>query len=330
MGVGNMAGNVQCGLCPRQCLIRPGQSGDCRIRVNLDGRLTAVTYGYPCSLHVDPIEKKPLYHFLPGSTTFSLATVGCTLHCLNCQNWEISQAAPDTVPAYEVLPDKIAALAQSYECASVSYTYTDPAAFYEYALDCSKAVREKKLRNILVTAGYISPRPFRELCNNVDAAHIDLKSMSDKFYRDICGGMLRPVLDSLLTAKSAGIWVEIIHLIIPTLNDSDADLKMLVRWVRENMGTDTPLHFSRFFPRYRMRNLPPTSEETLARARELALAEGIKYVYVGNLLKPEWSATYCPQCKKELIARTGYRVGVLQIKDGKCPQCGTQIAGVWK
>ncbi|MDD3119200.1 MAG: AmmeMemoRadiSam system radical SAM enzyme, partial [Victivallales bacterium] len=285
--------------------------------------------GFPCALHVDPVEKKPLFHFLPGSMSFSLATVGCTLHCLNCQNWEISQSAPPDVSAYTAPPDKVAALAESYHCASVAYTYTDPAAFYEYALDCCRAVRARRLRNILVTAGYINRGPFRELCRAADAAHVDLKSMSDQFYRRICGGTLRPVLESLLTAKSSGIWVEVIHLVIPTLNDSDADLRRLVRWVRENLGGDTPLHFSRFFPRFRMRELPPTSEETLGRARSIALAEGLHYVYVGNLMKPEWAATYCPKCGKKLIERNGYRVENMLIKDGKCPQCGTVIAGVW-
>ena len=321
--------NVQCELCPRQCLIRPGQSGDCRIRVNLDGKLTAVTYGFPCSLHVDPVEKKPLYHFLPGSMSFSLATVGCTLHCLNCQNWEISQAAPPEVPAYDAPPEKIVALARSYNCPSISYTYTDPAAFYEYALDCSREAKAQRLRNILVTAGYINREPFRELCRMADAAHVDLKAMSDRFYREVCGGTLKPVLNSLLTAKESGIWLEVIHLIIPTLNDRDAELRQLVRWVRENLGPETPLHFSQFFPRYRMRELPPTSEETLGRAREIALAEGLYYVYVGNLMKPEWSATYCPKCHKTLIARTGFQVEYMLIKDGQCPQCGTKIAGVW-
>jgi len=322
--------NARCELCPRRCLIRPGQSGDCHIRVNIDGKLTAVTYGFPCAMHVDPVEKKPLYHFLPGSTAFSIATAGCTLHCRNCQNWEISQATPDKVEAYEVSPAKLAELAISYHCQSIAYTYSDPAAYYEYALDGCHAAHKKGLRNILVTAAYINREPFRELCRISDAANIDLKGITDKFYREVCGGTLRPVQEALVIARECGVWLEITNLVIPSLNDSERDLRELSRWVRANLGADTPLHFSRFYPRYRMRNLPSTSDTTLRLARDIAKAEGLHHVYVGNLLNQEWSATYCVQCGKKLISRTGFHIEENHLVDGKCPQCQTQTAGVWK
>jgi len=321
---------VQCELCPKQCVIKPGESGDCRIRVNLDGKLLAVTYGYPCALHVDPVEKKPMFHFLPGSNAFSIATAGCNLHCLNCQNWEISQSAPDTVPAHEVPPKKIVSLAKQYKCQSIAYTYSDPVVFYEYTLDTSRLARQAGLKNILVTAGYINRKPFWELCKVTDAANIDLKGITDDFYRKMCSATLKPVQESLVTAKNAGIIVEVTNLILPTLNDSDSQLRALSRWIKENMGIDTPLHFSRFQPRYRMRDLPPTSEETLARARSIALAEGLKFVYVGNLLNPDWSGTCCPGCGKLLIRRSGFRILENQVKNGLCPHCKTKIYGVWQ
>lgn len=321
---------VRCELCPKACLVKPGQSGDCRARVNLDGKLQAVTYGFPCAVHVDPVEKKPLYHFLPGSLTFSLATAGCNLHCLNCQNWEISQAEPYRIPAHSLPPQQLMETAVHYKCRSISYTYTDPVIFYEYVYDTSKLVREAGGRNILVSAGYINRRPLLELCRYTDAATIDVKALSDKFYREICGGTLRPVLESLITFKETGVWLEVSHLIIPTLNDSDNDLKRVIRWHKENLGADTPLHFLRFFPRYRMRNLPETSDETLGRARDLALAEGLHYVYIGNLARPEWGVTSCPGCKKELIKRTGHKITENLVRQGKCPACSTAIAGVWK
>lgn len=320
---------VQCTLCPKGCVIGPGESGDCRIRVNLDGRLTAVTWGFPCSIHVDPVEKKPLFHFLPGTAILSLATVGCNLHCKNCQNWEISQAQPEHTRASPLEAADLPALAQSCRCPSVAYTYTDPVAYYEYALDCSRRAREAGLKNVLVTAGYINDGPWRELCRHVDAANIDLKAFSDRFYRDICDATLQPVLNSLVTAKSLGLAVEVTNLVIPTLNDSDRDLRELVRWIKTNMGSDTPLHFSRFFPQHLMRHLPPTPPETLERARSIARAEGLDYVYVGNVTTEGGSDTFCPACGKLLIARRRYHILENSLQHGHCPACGKEIAGAW-
>lgn len=322
--------SVQCDLCPKRCIIEPGQSGECRIRVNLDGRLVAVTYGFPCAIHVDPIEKKPLYHFLPGTPIFSIATVGCNLHCKNCQNWEISQQNPEDSEAYELPPEDLARAARQYECASIAYTYTDPHVYYEYTLDGCIRAHELGLRNVLVTAGYINPEPMERLYRHVDAANIDLKAFSEEFYRDVCGATLAPVLDTLVRAKTLGVWVEVTNLVIPTLNDRDEDFTGLCRWMAENMGRDTPLHFSQFYPQYQMRHLPETPAATLDRARQIALAEGLHFVYIGNIHRPDGATTHCPGCQEALIERVGFRVTENRLRDGKCPSCGVEIQGVWQ
>lgn len=321
---------VQCELCPKGCLIAPGESGECRIRVNLDGKLRAVTYGHPCSVHVDPVEKKPIFHFLPGTKTFSVATVGCNLHCLNCQNWEISQQDPETSEAVFLPPEHLVAAAVREECQSISCTYTDPVVYYEYALASCRQARAQGLKTILVTAAYINRVPFQTLLRETDGIRIDLKSMSDQFYRDICGATLAPVLDAIVMARSLAPVLEIVHLIIPTLNDGDASLLELCRWIRHNLGRDVPLHFSRFFPQYRLRNLPPTPMETLLRARDIARAEGLQYLYIGNVMEADAALTACPDCGKTLVQRRGYSVLSNIIKDGKCPVCGKAIYGIWQ
>ncbi|HPO16622.1 MAG TPA: AmmeMemoRadiSam system radical SAM enzyme [Candidatus Hydrogenedentes bacterium] len=320
---------VQCELCPKGCIIEPGQSGECRVRVNIDGKLTAVTYGYPCTVHIDPIEKKPLYHFLPATATFSLATVGCNLHCKNCQNWEISQENPENIQASFLPPDKIAAFSKREGCASVSFTYTEPSVYYEYALDSCIAAHEAGIKTILVTAGYLNPEPVKKLYQHVDAARIDIKSMSEEFYRDICSATLAPVLNTCVQAKGLGCHIEIIHLVIPTLNDTDDGFKKLAKWIVENLGKETPLHFSRFFPQYNMRHLPPTPDETLDRACAIAKSEGILYFYQGNVQNHHNENTVCPKCGQLLIERVGYRILQNTLSNGKCPACGTEIYGVW-
>lgn len=320
---------LECALCPKGCIIGPGQSGECRIRVNIDGRLVAVTYGYPCAVHVDPIEKKPMFHFLPGTGILSIATVGCNLHCKNCQNWEISQENPENAPGQYVPPERVVELAIEQGCPSVAYTYTDPLAYYEYALDCSIKAKEAGLKNVLVTAGYVNKEPMEKLCAVTDGANIDLKAMSETFYRDICGATLRPVLDTLVLSKSLGVHVEVTNLVIPTLNDTDKDLQSLCRWVAENMGKDTPLHFSQFYPRYQMENLPPTPGETLDRARAIAFAAGLQFVYIGNILRPDGETTFCPGCRKPLVERRGFTIIENRLKDGACPDCSARIPGLW-
>jgi len=322
--------DVQCELCPKACVIAPGQSGECRIRVNVDGTLRAVTYGRPCSVHVDPVEKKPLFHFLPGTRILSLATVGCNLHCKFCQNWEISQENPENVTPYRLPPEEIPALARREGCPSVAYTYTEPLVYYEYTLDGCAAGRRAGLRNVLVTAGYLRREPLERLCRLTDAANIDLKAFSEEFYRDLCGGTLRPVLDALVLCKSLGVLVEVTNLVIPTLNDAGPQIRELSRWVARNLGRETPLHFSRFYPQYKLRNLPPTPAETLDRAREIALEEGLHFVYIGNVLRPDGETTFCPGCRARLVERRGYVVTSNRIRARCCPDCGTKIHGIWE
>ena len=297
--------------------------------MNIGGKLTAVTYGYPVAVHVDPIEKKPLNHFLPGSSIFSIATVGCNLHCRNCQNWEISQCNPEESSAGYLPPGAIPALAGRHGCRSVAYTYTEPAVFYEYALDSCIEAHGAGLKNVMVTAGYMNQEPLRELYKHVDAANIDLKAMSDRFYIDVCGGTLKPVLSALVAVKSMGVLVEVTNLLIPTLNDSDGDIGALCRWIAQNMGCETPLHFSRFFPHHQMRHLPPTSADTLHRAKEIASAVGLKHIYAGNILMKGASDTFCSSCGASVVRRTGYEVLSNRLMDGKCPECGTEVYGTW-
>lgn len=321
---------VQCELCPKLCIIGPGQSGECRVRVNLDGVLRTVVYGYPCSASIDPVEKKPVFHFLPGTPIFSISTVGCNLHCKNCQNWEISQANPEDSRAFACPPAKVVALAKQYKCLSIAYTYTEPIAYYEYTYDTAKLTREAGLRNVLVTAGYINEKPWRDLLQYIDAARIDLKSMSEAFYRDVCSATLKPVQNALVVARSMGVHVEVINLVIPTLNDKPEELRELSGWVRANLGKETPLHFSGFSPLYKMQHLPPTSQQTLETARDIAMSEGLEHVYIGNRQTEKGENTYCPECRKLLIERVGYSVLQNRLKDGHCPDCGKEIYGVWK
>jgi pyruvate formate lyase activating enzyme len=321
------------------CLIGPGQSGECRVRINADGVLQTVVYGFPCSIHIDPIEKKPLFHFLPASKIFSIATVGCNLHCKNCQNWEISQRNPEETeawyPAGEELgkwwpPQRLIEWAKRTSCPSLAYTYTDPIIFYEYTYDSSKLAREANMRNVLVTAGYINKEPWQRLLEVVDAANIDLKGMTNDLYVQVCSGTLKPVQEALVTARESGILVEVTNLIIPTLNDKPEQIRGLSRWVKENLGSETPLHFSRFFPHHKMRHLPWTSPKTLDMAREIAMSEGLYYVYIGNLRSKAGQNTYCPNCERLLIERSGYTILQNQLRDGRCPDCSKEIYGVWK
>jgi len=321
---------VQCELCPKECVIENGQSGECRVRINIDGTLRTVVYGFPCSVNIDPIEKKPFFHFLPGSTTFSLATVGCNLHCLNCQNWEISQANPEDTEASFCPPQRLVELTRNANCPSLSYTYTDPVVYYEYTYDTAKLANQAGIRNTLITAGYINPEPWKRLLKYIDAARIDLKFISEDLYRQICSATLKPVLDTLVLTKAGGVHLEVINLVIPTLNDKPEQIRQLVQWIKANLGGDTPLHFSQFYPQYKMRHLPPTSAETLDVAREVALSEGLNYVYIGNILSDKGQNTYCLGCKQLLIERSGFTVLKNQLKDGCCPSCNKQIYGVWK
>jgi len=319
-----------CELCPKGCRIAEGQSGDCLSRIVVDGELRAVTYGRPCAVHIDPVEKKPLFHFLPGTRILSLATAGCNLHCKFCQNWTISQAAPEDIRNVQLPPKKVVEQALSRKCLSIAYTYTEPVVFYEYVLDSSTLARERGIRNVTVTAGYINPQPLEALCKVIDASNTDLKAFSDNFYRELCDGRLKPVLDGMVLMKERGVWLEVTNLIVPTFNDDLDMIRKMCRWMLSNLGPDTPLHFSRFYPMYKIRNLPPTPVDFLMKARQEALEIGIHYVYVGNVMGTDAENTYCPNDGKLLIRRTGYSILENNLKEGKCPQCGGNVAGVWR
>ncbi len=320
---------VRCQLCPNRCDIKEGERGDCRTRINIAGELYTLAYGNPCAVHIDPIEKKPLYHFLPGTHSLSIATAGCNLACLNCQNWQISQKKPDEVETVELMPGQVAALAISKECSSVAYTYTDPIVFYEYVMDSAIAVHEPGLKNVIVSAGYIEEQPLREWCRYIDAANIDLKSFSDEIYQTLSAGTLKPVLNTLKVLKEEGVWLEITNLIVPQWTDDPEMIKRMCGWLAHNGFEDTPLHFSRFTPTYKLDRLPATPLEILDKARNMALEAGIKYVYTGNVAGHEGTDTYCPSCKKKLIDRSGFRLVTNHISNGKCEFCGETIAGVW-
>ncbi|NTV29617.1 MAG: AmmeMemoRadiSam system radical SAM enzyme [Candidatus Omnitrophica bacterium] len=322
--------HVECLLCPRHCRIPEGGRGDCRVRANVDGKLFSLVYGKPCAVHVDPIEKKPFFHVLPTSTSFSIATAGCNLHCKGCQNWTISQRPPEETDNLDLPPEAVVREALRAGCRSIAYTYSDPVIFYEYTFDTSVLARQAGLLNLLHTAGYIEKAPLADLCPELHAANVDIKGMTDDFYHRMSRGTLQPVLDCVLALKKAGIWVEITNLVVPTWNDRDEDIRALARWVRTYAGKDVPVHFSRFWPMHELTNLPPTPEDTLARARKIAMAEGLQYVYIGNIQSGNGNNTYCPDDGQLLIARDGYEVTENHLVDGKCERCGTAIPGIWK
>jgi len=323
---------VTCELCPRACVIPEGGAGDCRVRVNLGGKLRATTYGRPSAIHIDPMEKKPLYHFRPGSPVFSIATAGCNLHCLNCQNWQLSQRGGEEMETlYRADPPDLIKAAREEGCRSIAYTYSDPIVFYEYVYDSSELAHREGLANVFITAGYINRKPLRKLCRVLDAANVDLKAFDEDFYRRVSDASLRPVLDALVTLREEGVWLEVTNLLIPTLNDDLAMIRRMVRWLRDELGEGTPLHFSRFQPQYRMRNLPPTPAEALDRARREALDGGLKYVYIGNIPGHEGGSTYCPTDGTRLIGRTGFWITENRLTaDGRCPTCNEEIPGVWE
>ena len=321
---------VRCDLCPKMCAIADGERGECGVRENHAGVLYSVVYGRACAVHVDPIEKKPFYHFLPGSQSFSLATAGCNLHCLYCQNWEISQRRPEEVESINLPPAQVIASARQHACQAIAYTYTEPTVYYEYMLDTARLARQQNLRSVVVSAGYINPEPLRELCQTVDAIKIDFKGFNESFYQHVCGGTLRPVLETMRTIHRAGVHLEIVTLVVPTLNDDAEGLRELCRWIVDELGPDVPTHFSRFHPLYKLTQLPMTPVEALEEAHGIAVEEGIHYAYIGNVPGHASDNTYCHHCAKMIIQRQGYTVVENHIVDGKCEFCGQTIPGIWQ
>jgi len=321
---------VQCELCPFRCFLPEGSRGICRVRMNVGGRLLTLVYGQPVSVHIDPIEKKPVYHMLPGSSIFSLATVGCNLKCSFCQNWEISQSYPEQTKSGQILtPEQVVNAAIANNCNSIAYTYSEPTVFYEYVLDIARLAKQKGLRNVLVSAGYINLQPLRKLAPYFDVIKIDLKGFNEQFYRKVVGGDLKYVLATLKELHSLGVLTEVVNLVVPSLNDNMQEITRMCKWIYDNLGPDTPLFFSRFIPQYKLGNLPATPIETLEQARKIAMDIGLRYVYIGNVAGHPGENTYCPNCGKILIHRYGYEILENNIKNGKCVFCGRKIPGIW-
>lgn len=323
-------GGVKCRVCPRGCLVAEGGRGDCGVRENRHGRMQTLVYGRVCAAHVDPVEKKPLFHFLPGTLSFSLATAGCNVHCEFCQNWELAQARPEAVAATYIAPERVVEAARAAGCASVSFTYTEPAVWIEYALDVARAVRAAGLRTVAISNGFIEGEARRALYGAMDAVKIDLKGFSERFYREVVHGRLGPVLDSLEAVRAMGPWLEIVVLLIPGKNDGDEAVRAMAAWVKATLGADVPVHFSRYAPAYRMSEPGPTPVESLERARRIALAEGLRFVYLGNVAGHAAESTDCWQCGRRLIARNGFAAEMEGLAaGGVCAGCGARIAGVF-
>ncbi len=321
---------VTCLLCAQGCVIKRGARGRCRARANVDGELRSLVYGRPFAVHVDPIEKKPFYHFLPGRTAFSLGTAGCPLRCKFCQNWQLSQANPEDEEVDALAPEAVVTAAVARAAPIVAFTYNEPTVFVEYLLDIAAAAKRRGLRSVLVSCGFMNEQPLADMCGALDAIKIDLKGFSDEFYRTVSGAALAPVLRSIRQVRRSGVHLELVNLVVPTLNDADASLRGLVDWVMGELGPDVPLHFTRFHPDYQLLNLPPTPIATLDRARAVAMDRGLRYVYVGNVPNHPGNHTCCPSCGKVVVRRQDFLVTGMHLASGRCGFCGTAIAGVWQ
>ncbi|RKY64015.1 MAG: AmmeMemoRadiSam system radical SAM enzyme [Candidatus Latescibacterota bacterium] len=323
-------GKVRCFLCNHRCVISEGKRGICGVRENREGTLYSLVYGLPVAQHVDPIEKKPLFHFFPGSRAYSVATVGCNFRCLHCQNYDISQMPRDygRIAGEEASPEDIVRAALRTGCKSISYTYTEPTVFFELAFETARLAHSRGLYNNFITNGYMTQEALYDIAPFLDAANVDLKAFTEEHYRKVCGARLQPVLDSLKLMKRLGIWVEVTTLIIPGLNDDEPQLRDIARFIKDELGPETPWHVTAFFPTYRMTDRPRTPPSSLRRAREIGLEEGLKYVYTGNIPGEEGEHTYCPSCGRVLIRRYGFYIVERSLKDGRCTGCGTRLDGV--
>jgi len=321
--------DVQCTVCPNRCYLTPGDRSVCRSKVNIGGKLYSLAYGNPCAVHIDPIEKKPLAHFYPTSQALSIAAAGCNFRCLNCQNWEISQRRPEEVSHTELFPQDVVRIAKQRGVPSIAYTYSEPVSYYEYMYDTAKLARQEGINNVWVSNGYINRKPLADLCQYLDGASINLKSFEDDTYRKLNGGRLQPVLNSLKLLHEKGIWFEIITLVVPGYVDKPEMIKRMCGWLVRELGPDYPLHFSRFFPRYKLKRLPATPVETLERLRDIAVEEGMHYVYIGNVPGHDACNTYCHNCHKLLVDRKGYAITTFNIKEGRCKFCNAPIPGRW-
>ncbi len=323
-------GKLQCDLCNHRCILFPSKRGICGVRENREGKLYTLVFGRAISLNVDPIEKKPLFHFLPGSKSFSMAAVGCNFRCLQCQNYEISQIPREEgrIEGSAVPPHQIVSMAKEYRCQSIAYTYTEPTIYFEYAYETAVLAKKEGIKNIFVTNGYMTKEALKVIQPYLDAANVDLKSCQDEFYKKVCGARLQPVLENLKMMRQMGIWVEITTLVIPTLNDSDREFEEIAQFI-VSLGQEVPWHLSAFYPTYKMLNLPRTSPSLLHRARKIGLTAGLRYVYCGNIHGEEGEDTFCPHCERKMIERVGFRVLKNDVVNGKCRHCHTKIDGIW-
>lgn len=321
-------GRILCYLCPRYCRIGEGQSGFCYIRSNTGGRLWSLAYAQPCALQIDPIEKKPLFHFMPGARILSIGTAGCNMGCKFCQNWEISKSREDQVRSVSLTPAGAVAAADDHACPAIAFTYNEPTIWGEYVIDISRLARDAGVKTVMVTNGYITEEALPEVYEFIDAANVDLKAFTEEFYRKVTLTHLEPVLRTLPVLAARGVWVEITNLIIPTLNDDMDEIRSLAIWIRDHLGEEQPLHLTAFHPDFKLTELPPTPHETLHEARRVALAAGLKHVYEGNVHCAEGSTTYCPRCAEPVIRRSWQRVVESRLEDGCCP-CGRRLAGLF-
>jgi len=324
------SGKVQCQLCPRECTLAEGERSPCRVRENRGGVGYTLTYGNPALLQEDPVERKPFYHVLPGSRVLSIATAGCNLSCHFCEVWDIALVKPEEVHNHEMPPEKVVAHAQASGVRAVSYAFGEPVAFYEYMASTAALAKEAGLLNIAHTAGYIRPEPLKKLCRTLDAINVDLKSFDPAFYRKVVGGELAPVLANLKLLHDEGVHLEITNIVIPTLNDDLGLIREMCRWIADELGTDVPLHFARFYPLFRLSTLPQTPVSTLEQAREAGLQAGLKFVYIAKVVGHEGENTFCPGCGQKVIKRIGFVIAEVLLENGACKNCGTAIAGLWQ
>ncbi|HPR63810.1 MAG TPA: AmmeMemoRadiSam system radical SAM enzyme [Thermoanaerobaculia bacterium] len=320
---------VECELCPNRCRVADRERGTCGVRENRDGTYVTLIHSRVCSVHIDPIEKKPLFHFLPGTSALSLATPGCNMWCKFCQNWQISQFRPEQIDCIHATPETLALSARKSGAPTLAYTYTEPVVGAEYVFDAASAGKHHGLRSVMISNGYIEKDPLKELLAVLDGVKIDLKAFSQKFYEEITGGKLEDILKTILAIKSSRTWLELVVLIIPTLNDSKEEIQQMARWIMKNLGPDTPVHFTRFHPTYRMKNLPSTPIATLEQCKSVADREGLNFVYIGNVPGHPGEHTFCPKCKKPVIRRYGFTILSQSIRNGACAHCGKTLPGVW-
>jgi pyruvate formate lyase activating enzyme len=321
---------VQCELCPWQCVVEPGRRGHCEVRENRNGVYCSLVYGQIAANHNDPIEKKPFYHFLPGTSSFSIATAGCNVDCKFCQNWELAQRRPEELRSVAFTAEELVAYAERWECESIAFTYNEPTVFNEFVYDVASQARTRGIKSVIISNGFINQKPLLDLCKVIDAYKVDLKSFSEDYYRDVVGGRLAPVLETLVILKEQGVWSEIVYLTVPTLNDNASEIQDMVEWILKKLGPDIPVHFSRFYPKYKLKNLPPTPVATLEKLYNTAREAGLNHVYLGNVPGHAGENTICPKCNEIIIGRVGYRIFKNKVIDGKCDYCGQKIAGVWK